>query len=68
MNLLGQRKGSENMIELLLCALAALAFVGVCGLIYWVWDKISPIREDRPLNRGNLKEPRLKEREDYWAA
>lgn len=56
------------MIELLLCALAALAFVGVCGLIYWVWDKISPVREDRPLSRGNLKEPRLKEREDYWAA
>ena len=56
------------MIEFLLCILAALGFVGICGLIYRIWDRISPVREDRPASKGNLKEPRLKEREDYWAA
>lgn len=52
----------------LLGIIGILGGILLCQGIYWAWDKIDPIEEDRPRTRGNTQEPRVKEREDYWAA
>ena len=58
----------ESIVLLILGLLAMIGVILVAQVLVWAWDYLEK-RQERKVRRYKIhQEPRLKEREDYWAA
>ena len=58
----------ENLILLAFGMAAICGFILGAQLFVWVWDLWDKQQEKRKRLEKTYPEPRMKEREDYWAA